>query len=237
MRRFVLAAAMIGCAAPVAADPLHLNTEDYPPFNYVDPGTRKVTGISVDILAEALRRTAITGTMTVLPWQRAYAEALGNADTCVFSTTVTDERKPLFKWVGPLTTNDWTLFARADSTIALKTLDDAKPYRIGGYQGDAAGEFMKSGGFTVDAATRDELNPAKLDAGRIDLWVTGKLVGPYYAKSQGIVGLKQVFTINHEDLALACNKGVPDATITALSMAVDAMKADGTAAGIEAKYR
>ncbi|MGG5874258.1 hypothetical protein ACQ4LH_21775, partial [Pseudomonas peli] len=38
--------------------------------------------------------------------------------------------------------SDWVLLAKADSTIALNSLDQAGAYRIGGYRNDAISQFL-----------------------------------------------------------------------------------------------
>src|SRR3954447_13364744 len=92
----VIAAVLVLGATPCYA--LTLTTEDYPPFNIVDPQTKGVTGISFDKVTELMRRASEPYTITAYPWSRAYQMALDSNDTCVFSTTRTPEREPLFKW-------------------------------------------------------------------------------------------------------------------------------------------
>src|SRR3546814_16957248 len=120
----------------------------------------------------------------MLPWQRAYREALEKPATCVFSTTETEQRMPLFKWVGPLVSNDWVFLAGPDTPITLRSLEDARPFVIGGYQGDATALFLQERGFNVLTAPADEPNVKLLAAPRIPLRATGSQTGPRLPRRQ-----------------------------------------------------
>lgn len=212
---------------PVVASALTLTTEEYPPLNFSTDGGKTVSGLSTDVMREVAKRTGINTTIGLYPWQRAYKEAQDSKDTCVYSTTRTEAREKLFKWVGPLAPSTWILFAKADSPIALTTLDDAKKYKVGGYQGDAKAIFLKEKGFTLDEAMSDEQNLKKLDAGRIDLWAATSGVGPWMAKASGIK-IKPVLSFQDVQMFAACNLNMPDADITKMNDAIKAMKSDGT---------
>ena len=59
--------------------------------------------------------------------------------------------------------------AHVDRRIVLHALEDARPYRIRTYHGDARDGYLRSRGFRVDSAPNDLTNPRKLLLGRIDL--------------------------------------------------------------------
>ena len=232
---FAIGISTIGTAVVASAAPLVITTEDYPPFNM--PKGTDVSGMSTDILKKALEIAKVESGITVYPWKRAYDMALNDSNTCVYSTTLTDQRQPLFKWIGPLVQDNWVLFAKGDSQIKISSLDDAKQYTIGSYLDDAKSQFLKDKGMKVDEAATDTVNPKKLDAGRIDLWVSGVFSGPYIANQQGVTGLKPVFTIKDAQMYLACNKGVPDDVVTKLNDTLKQMASDGTTAGLQKAYQ
>ena len=213
--------------ASAQAGALTLTTEDYPPFNFSTDGGKTMTGSASDVMNEVLKRTGIKATISLYPWERAYKAAQDDKDTCVFSATRTEAREKLFKWVGPLAADSWTLYAKPDSTITAKTLDDVKQYTIGGYQGDAKAIFLKGKGLKVDETMKDEQNVKKLEAGRIDLWAASSSVGPWVAKNNN-VKIKPVVSFQDVQLFAACNLAMPDADIAKMNEAVKAIKADGT---------
>lgn len=219
---------------------LILTTEDYPPFNIRGNNDSEVSGISTEIIVEMMKRAGIPITIRVYPWQRALNIALSDTEACVYSTVRTEKREHQYKWVGPVVSDDWALFAMSNSTIVLKTLEDARRYKLGVYQGDAAGDYLVTQKFDVDVVTSDKLNPLKLKVGRIDLWNAGVRTGPFVARREGVENIKPVLIYGDAkdyQMYLACNKSVPDATISQLNEILGKMKKEGATAKIHDKYR
>jgi polar amino acid transport system substrate-binding protein len=224
-----------GAAYAEAPFALHLTTEASAPYSMQD-GDR-VTGIGTDMVREVLDRSGIAYRIEVLPWKRAYTEALERSDGCVYSTTRTPEREPLFKWIGPIGEADWVLMARADRKLNLQTLDDARPYRIGTYNGDARDVYLRERGFHVDPAPNDLTNPRKLMLGRIDLWAASTRRSGATLERLGYAGkIVPVLVFNRIHIYLACNRAVPDELVTRMNGAVEAMERDGSARAILRRY-
>ncbi len=139
---FIFGLACILTTQPNLLKAENLVTEDYPPFNIVNPKTGEVTGMSTEKVQELMKRADEKYTIAAYPWSRAVQMAQNNPETCVFSTSRTPGRETLYKWVGPLVRNNWTIFARADDTRRPKTLEDLRTYVIGGYRNDAVAEFF-----------------------------------------------------------------------------------------------
>jgi polar amino acid transport system substrate-binding protein len=243
IRKFSAVAAAAWMALSVVCAPAHaddaqltLTTENYPPFNMQDESELRIIGISTDIVREMMMRAGIGYAIKFLPWQRAYGMALENPATCVFSTTITDERLPLFKWVGPLTRNDWVFFGRADTAIEISSLDQARAYTVGGYKGDAVAIYLESEGFTLDLASHDHVNPNKLEAGRFELWASGNYLGPYLAGQAG-VDIVPLYTFRETLMGLACNLSVDDEVIAQLNNILETMRQDGALEAIAATYQ
>ncbi|MRI35407.1 amino acid ABC transporter substrate-binding protein [Endozoicomonas sp. OPT23] len=222
----------------VASDKLKLMTENYPPFNYSTEGKNfaredGIEGVSVEIVQNMMERSGVDYSMTLrTPWNRIYEQVKNKKGFGVFSTTLTEEREPEFKWVGPLVSDNWIILKKTGSPIRINKLDDLKNYRIGGYKGDATTEYLLANGVDVDQTTLNTRNPKKLAADRIDLWVSSELSSPYLAKMAGVSRGEEVFRYKSVDYYLALNKEISDETVHKLQAALDAMKADGTLEGI-----
>ncbi len=244
-QRTVLATVLLCGAATAQADartgtapsaPLYITTEAAAPSSMQD-GEGKVVGISTDKVRAAMERAGLPYTIDLLPWKRAYAAARDRPDACVYSTTRTAERELLFKWVGPIDSAEWVLMARANRRFSLRTLEDARPYRIGTYNGDARDHFLRSRGFRVDSAPNDLTNPRKLLLGRIDLWAAALRVGSPVLEQNGWAGhIVPVLVFNRFEVFLACNRAVPDEVIARLNTAFSALERDGTMGRIERSY-
>ncbi|KQQ87601.1 ABC transporter substrate-binding protein [Massilia sp. Leaf139] len=215
---------------------LYITTEAAAPSSMED-GEGRVVGISTDKVRAALARVGQPYTIELLPWKRAYAAARERPDACVYSTTRTPEREGLFKWVGPIDSAEWVLMARANRRFALRTLEDARPYRIGTYHGDARDQYLRSRGFKVDSAHNELTNPRKLLLGRIDLWAAALRAGsPVLQQNNWDGRIVPVLVFNRIDVFLACNRAVPDALIARLNGAFAALERDGTMGRIERAY-
>ncbi|AVZ17509.1 ABC transporter substrate-binding protein [Pseudomonas aeruginosa] len=210
-----------------------LLTENYPPYNMAINGKNfaqedNIDGIAVDIVREMFKRAGVKYSLTLrFPWDRIYKLALEKPDYGVFVTARLPEREQSFKWVGPIGVDDWVMLARADSSIALSNLDEARKYKVGAYKGDATAEYLVQQKLEPITALRDQENARKLEKGQIDLWATGDPAGRYLAKQEGVEGLKTVLRFNQSELYLALNRDVPDEIVQKLQGALDQMRAEG----------
>ncbi|MBW2545397.1 MAG: transporter substrate-binding domain-containing protein [Deltaproteobacteria bacterium] len=207
-------------------------TLEYPPVCFTKDG--KATGIATEMVREALKRLDVSYDIRSLPWKRAYAYLSEEPDVMLFTVTRTEARENLFKWAGPIITSRLVFFARKDSTIEIKSLEDAKKVdRIGLVQGYSVEKHLRERGFTnIDTmGASEKTNPVKLMKGRIDLWATVDLVGIYNAKLQGInpEDMKIVYVvIKDQHKYIAFSKQVPDEIVQKWQDVLDEMKQDGT---------
>ena len=243
-RRTALAALLLLAAGAAAAQAqaaqragaLYITTESAAPSSMED-SQGQVIGIATDKVRAVLDRAGTAYTIDLLPWKRAYAAARERPDACVYATSRTPERESSFKWVGPIDSADWVLMASANRRFPLRTLDDARPYRIGTYNGDARDHFLRSRGFRVDPAPNDLTNPRKLLLGRIDLWAASLRVGSPVLEQNGWAGkIVPVLVFNRSDVYLACNRAVPDEVIARLNAAFAALEHEGAMQRIERAY-
>ena len=132
-----LALVLIQCTKdkfPVNGDPSKFAylTEDYPPFNYNENG--KLTGASVEILDSLFIRleAGIDPTVvTVSDWGTAYQKVLNTPGTMLFSMVKTPETENLFKWVGPVASDNEVAIPLSKSGFAVKEVTDLNNYFIG----------------------------------------------------------------------------------------------------------
>lgn len=233
----VLAAALVGATAARAVT---LLTEENPPFNYSEDG--KVTGLVTDLVVEAARRASLPYAVEVLPWNRAYARAQAERDTCLFATARLENREKLFRWIGPLANNVWGVYGRSDFPIAPRLLSDLRRYRIGGVVNDAKVEYLRENGVTnFRLVTDDRQNPPRLflqadDPNRIDLWVTGYYGAHEVARAAKASDIKLVFVVREIPLYLACSPQTSPETINALAAAVEALRKEGLPDRLAADY-
>ncbi|AMZ73128.1 MULTISPECIES: substrate-binding periplasmic protein [Pseudomonas] len=246
LKRLVLAfagATLLLAGTVRAADTsLVLLTENFPPYNMAKNGKNfaqdeNIHGIAVDVVREIFKRADISYSLTLrFPWERIYKLALENPGYGVFVMARLPEREKLFKWVGPIGPDDWIMLAKADSKIALDSLEQARQYKIGAYKGDAIAETLAKQGLKPVVVLRDQDNARKLVNGQIDLWATGDPAGRYLARQEGVTDLKTVLRFNSAELYLALNKDVPDDVVARLQKALDELRKEGEVDAIMARY-
>ncbi|KAA0009696.1 transporter substrate-binding domain-containing protein [Billgrantia pellis] len=208
-----------GIISEILGGTIAFNTEEYPPYNFKEAdGT--ITGRSTELLRAALDDAKLSADFRLLPWARAFTEAQLRERHCVYSTTRTPEREPLFTWVGPLTTSTWAAYTLADSAIEAASLDDLSELRVGSFREDAVGQFAARRGVPIVVASAERENIARLRAGMIDAWVTGERTARFLAEEAG-VELRRLFDFQEVELYLACHPSVPDPFIARLQAALD----------------
>jgi polar amino acid transport system substrate-binding protein len=199
-------------------------TEDSPPFHYIsDHGYP--SGVSIAIIEELLLRTNIKATIKFYPWARAYKMARVLRDVCAFNTNRTEVQELNFKWVGPITSDNWSLYARGDSQIAAKSLADVSAHSIGALHEGALAQHLKDRGLKVETASSEKVNCKKLMLGRFDLWAVGSHSAKWLANNEGIY-IKEVLSIRKMDAYLACNHSVSNLDIAIMNETLRKMRVE-----------
>ena len=231
--------------APAGVDTASLTyyTELVPPYNYRENGTLK--GISVDLLGEITARMGkrvSPDQVHLVPWSEGYQAALTGNNTVLFTTFRLPERETSFKWVGPITTDRHVLFAARDQAIAINGPGDLKGYRIGVVADDAAILQLLEAGVDRHQLVTDTSVPVlinKLAGGEIDLFCYPEMVGRYFV--QEATGspdtFRVVYTMEEVEGYYAFSSDVPDMTVQAFQQALDALKAERDARGINTYER
>jgi polar amino acid transport system substrate-binding protein len=232
---WVILAIVPGAAAP--AETLHFVTEDVAPVTMAGPARGEIRGIATELVEKALAESRIPYDVSLFSWARAYDMALNDHDTCVYSTSRTAERDPLFKWIGPIVRDRWVLFGRIDGP-ALTSLDQARGHSIGGHYDGASTRYLKSLGFEIDEVADFHSNMRRVAAHRLDFAVSGLLGGAYaIAHDTELADIVPVLSFKDVDLYVACNKSVSDKIVARLNVIVQRMSEDGTVAATIKHYQ
>jgi polar amino acid transport system substrate-binding protein len=211
-------------ACPAAAADIEIFASETPPFAYFDADG--LAGVFPEVAKLIFAEAGISYGLTIAPWARAYKSAETNPTACVVPTTQTAERKPKFKWIYPVAPTEWRFYVLPESGIAINSLDDARKYIVGVYNGDVKERYLNEvGGFHLEVVSADSLNARKLAMHRIDVWAAG--ISAVSAAKAEKVGIRNAYTFMSLQMGFACNNGVPDTTIAALQAALDRIRVDG----------
>ncbi len=214
------------CALSATAEDVIFNTEDYPPYNFIN-ASDELDGVSTRLLQRAVDGLGKDVTFRLVPWARAITEARLRENVCVYSTSRTPEREQQFQWIGPLIESSWAAFSINESVAdSVDSLDDLRNYRVGSFREDAVGLYVESRGVPVIWASRDPENLLRLEAGLIDVWVTGADVAEFVAGNAS-TDLTRLFTFAQSRLYLACHPSVDGQWLAQLQQAIDRLKEQG----------
>jgi polar amino acid transport system substrate-binding protein len=223
------------CVTPVSAqtlDQLFYIADDSPPLNYLVED--RLTGKAVDLLEQA---TDIAGApvkrseVKVMPWARAYREALSGPHRVLFSVYRMPEREKLFKWAGPIDANRLVLIAKKSRAIKLDDLNQLIFYAVGAQREDASEHYLRK--LKLDnlnlTLTVLPIQAAKmLSSDRIDIWAAGES-GAF--SNITAAGLRQedfeiVGVLHKFELYFAFSRDVDDALVQQFQSALNQIDAN-----------
>lgn len=226
----------------ISVDNLTLMSEQFPPFNFEESG--RLQGTSIDLMELILEKVSSKLTrkdITLLPWARGYNALLTENNTVLFVVTRTSEREHLFKWVGPISTARNVLIARKDRHISLKSVAEARKYKIGVVRQDAGEQLVVKAGIaleTLDRTSEALANIRKLDKGRIDLFAYDEAVTHWLMQKNGINpnDFETVAVTKKGYHFFAFHKNTPDELIRKFQQALEQLKKEGACDKIMALY-
>jgi ABC-type amino acid transport substrate-binding protein len=132
-------------ASALTLEDIKWYTEAYPPYNYEENGVLK--GIAVETLVAMWKKAGLNknvNDISLVPWARGVNKIKTIPGTCLFSTTITAERKNVLEWkyVFPIPQKmdaaGYHLIAKKGKGIKFNSVADIQNYdkRIGVVRGD-----------------------------------------------------------------------------------------------------
>lgn len=212
---------------------LRFITENYAPYNYQKDGETR--GIAVDLLLEMFKQAGTKRGLKdieVMNWARGYRLAQDTKNTVLFSTTRTEVRENLFKWVGPISPTKIAIIGKKASGITITADDQLNNYRIGAVRDDIGELLLLGKGIHRDQIYRtnsSKITAKMLIAGRIDLWAYENSVAFFNLQEQGESpeDYKTLWELEESFLYFAVQKDTSDQLVARLQEALDRVRAAG----------
>lgn len=227
-----LVVVFLASAASAQAAPLRFLTHELPPMNFATSGG--ISGFSVELVRELMKRTGIDGPIEMMPFVRAYRTALDSPNTVVFFTSRTAEREQLFAWVGPIANVRNEFFVRRGSNIKIEQMADLRRAKaILVHRGSNNEQSLRRLGFNnlelvnrPEDAVRLMANTAHADS----LGFITSMVVPETLKKYGLAPdlIKPVFLAHQLQAYLAFSLKTPANVVERFQDALDKMKRDGS---------
>ena len=219
-------------------------TEEYPPFNYLDPNTGKTTGFSVELLLQIFAKIGIPSQdldVTINPWARGYHKVMNEPGTALFTTVYTEDRLQKMKFIGPIAPNIIAVIAPKSSQLSINSAEELNRLKIGVVREDIGEQLLLKQG--VNSASLDRLNSGlsmvkKLASGRIDA------VGYAHATTLLLFRTAQInpddFEIIHvlkySAMGYTFHNSTDTKILETISQALAELSMDGTLAALQTKY-
>jgi len=164
-------------------------TYEWAPFNFEEDG--QIKGIAADVTREALRRAGVEGEVQMCPWARAYRWTKEGENVMLFTIARTAEREEHFKFLCPVAPPVKNVFFKLAERkdIEIRSLEDARSYRIGVQDEDVLHQLLLRAGFETGGnlfpVALNEQNLRKLLSGRVDLMAGHDLPTLHLLKRMG----------------------------------------------------
>lgn len=221
--------------------PLEIYTEEQPPFNYMnDMG--QIAGRSTEVVQKIMNRIGVQYPIHMKPWAEGYNTVLTTNHTALYSTIMTHEREPMFKWVGPIAEVEFSFFTCSDNPVEINTLDDLrKNGKIAVVQSDARDQYLESLQFNNTLKLADDMECIKaLSRGDAEFWLGTKDIYVQNVKRtmwENIPDFRRIeIPIMSQRLYIAFNRETPDQVIEEWQRELDSIKEDGTYDLIQSRY-
>lgn len=228
----IIASLTIGVAR---AQEITVVTYEWPPYNYTENG--KITGTSTQIVQSVLNSAKVESEYRVYPWRRAYKMATEQKNILIYTIRRTPEREALFKWVGPITPPSHSYFYKLKkrSDIVIRSLEDARHYKIGVVRDDSMHLLLLRHGFeentNLSVVTTDTQNLKRLFRERIDMIIWTELTLGLKAKALGLPfdHLEKVFMLweDKEGYYMAFSRQTPNELIERVATAMEHVREQG----------
>jgi polar amino acid transport system substrate-binding protein len=226
-------------------------TEEYPPYNYKEDGI--VQGIAVDFLLEIWKKLEINkkrSDIKLIPWARGVMMLQTQPNTCLFSTTLTDERLNVLGWkfAYPIpkgkTESDNHLIAKADKGLSFNSINDVLNYKgnFGVVRGDVGASLLLNlgvGDNKLEKTTSPQTLSRMLQADRFDVVSYSINAMKNTMKKEGIdpSQYESVYTFPVAPLGYAFHHNIDPNIIKAVQNAIDELYAEGKADKIIRRYQ
>ena len=226
----------------LTVDDFSYMTEDYPPFNMSGADGVATGAVRRGTLVGHFRKNGFVENgegHPSAPLGARIPEVQNTPNTCLFLMTLTDERKPMFKWVGPVVVNTFDAIALKSKGLKIASAEELVGLKAGVIRDDVGDALAQKAGIKqIERVPSNDQNIKKLNEGRIDIWVFGESSAKIQLKEMGMNpdDYESVWRLSESGLYFAFHKDVDDALIASMQKVLDEMKADGTYEAIMKKY-
>ncbi len=236
---------------PLDGESLQMRTLENPPLAYTDENG-DITGILVEGIREAVRRTGHEVEFRIDPWKRVLQEvAVGNADAA-FNAGKTEERQTWGLYHNSVLMEETYVFFAREPKALSRDLVEAPELRVGiqlgYYYGERFDRLLQDQPFrALEVSQTIPRNLKLLTADRTDVFIGDLLPTMHYLKKLGLENEIHVVREKESGLPLIVStsptfvafsrRRIDPTYVQAFDEALESMKADGSYNAILDKYQ
>jgi len=219
-------------------------TEEYPPYNYIDPKTAKITGFSVELLLKIFAKLGISSQdldLTINPWARGYHKVINIPGTALFSTTYALNRLKKMKFIGPIAPHIIAVIAPKSSQLLISSPLQLNRLKIGVVRDDIGEQLLIKQG--LKAESLDRLNSGlsmvkKLASGRIDAVGYSHATTLLLFRTANINpdDFEIIHILKHSAMGYTFHNSTDVKVLETISKVLDELSMDGTLVKLQTKY-
>jgi len=207
----------------------------YPPFNFVND-KNELTGFDVEMGSEVAKRIGVEGKPLSTAWDGIIAGLLANKYELICgSMAITDERLKSIDFTDPYYRSGAQLFVKEGSSIT--SVKDLNGKNVGVTLGTTYEKWVRENIANANVRTYKGVPDMILEVttGRIDGFITDKIVGALAIKKNGVPIALAGDLLYEEKMGIALRQNNPELK-AAMNAALADMKKDGTYKAISMKW-
>ncbi|QYJ87952.1 transporter substrate-binding domain-containing protein [Shewanella mesophila] len=198
-------------------------------MSFQEQGVAK--GYGVELVELLAKRLNVDANIEVLPWARAYSIAASHPDVMLFATSLNDERRKQFDFIGPIATSRIYIYAKASDDVQLDDILQVDQLgSVGVYRG-SIGEsiLMQVGVKHLTVASFPQQSAKQLMHGRIRFWCQADLSVSQLLNEVSMAEsmVKPVFELSKIDLYLGFSKGTSPQVVNQWYEALKKLQSEG----------
>ncbi|NDL66214.1 amino acid ABC transporter substrate-binding protein [Anaerotalea alkaliphila] len=215
--------------------------DTFVPMGFKDENGQ-MTGFDVELAVEALGRMGLEPVFQPIDWNLKETELSSkNIDLIWNGYTITEERREKVNFTTPYLDNQQSIVVLAGSDIMDKAALEGRAVAtqnsssaLAAIEAEGAMEAFKDGNVVLFDTYNDAF--MDLEAGRVDAVVADEILARYYIATRGEAQYRVLEEdFGDEEYGVGVRKG-DETLLEKLNEALDAMKADGSAAAISEKW-
>ncbi|MGY0399847.1 MAG: ABC transporter substrate-binding protein [Ostreibacterium sp.] len=207
----------------------------YPPFNFINDKA-KLVGFDVEIGKEIAKRLKVEAKPIAVAWDGILAGLVANKyDAIIGSMAITNKRKKAVAFSNSYYRSGAQLFVKNDSEIA--SIADLKGKKVGVTLGTTFEQWLRKNATEIEIKTYKGVPQMimEINTGRIDAFVTDKLVGLINIKEKSLPLKRAGDLLYVEEMGIATQKENSE-LIDAINQSLADMKSDGRYQKISEKW-